>query len=431
VETLQIMPKISKILLLAVSVVLVLTVFLGVNSSGVSAATSGQDGAYRQIEVYTEVMHHIQQDYVTDPNITEVTNGALRGLLESLDADSSYLTPDDYKVYKADMGGSVVQRSKVAQAGINVSKRYGYATVVSVVPASAADKAGLVDGDILEAIEGHDTRNLSLAMIQRMLEGAPGSTLTLGVVGHGGKVEPEKISMTRAQTVVPPVVDYLPPVVDQLYENTSILYLKPEILDHDHVQQVEAKLKGMQKAGNKKVLLDLRDSAAGDMAEATRLANFLLKDGTIATLEGQKFPKQVFAVDREKTINATAPIVVLVNRGTAGPAELVAAALGDNKRAEVVGEKTFGEGTEQKTFELPDGAALILTVAKYESPSGKKIQDDGITPEVLLASGADDQAAADDAAPVETATPAPVKKQAPQVDLQLTKALDILKGKAA
>jgi carboxyl-terminal processing protease len=430
----RIMPKISKILLLAVSVVLVLVVFLGVNSSGVSAATAGQDGAYRQIEVYTEVMHHIQQDYVTDPNITEVTNGALRGLLESLDPDSSYLTPEDYKLYKSEMGNGQVSRSKVAQAGINVSKRFGYATVVSVVPASPADKAGLVDGDILEAIEGHDTRNISLAMIQRMLEGAPGSTLTLGVVGHGGKVEPDKITVTRTLTVVPPVVDYLPPVVDQLYENASILYLKPEILDHDHVQAVEAKLKGMQKGGNKKILLDLRDAAAGDMSEATRMANFFLKDGTIAALEGQKFPKQVFAADREKAINTTAPVVVLVNRGTAGPAELVAAALGDNKRAEVVGEKTFGEGTEQKTFELPDGAALILTVAKYESPSGKKIQDDGVTPEVVLAAGnAEDQAGLDDETPVSptATTPAPVKKVAPQVDEQLTKALDILKAKAA
>ena len=99
------------------------------------------------------------------------------------------------------------------------------------------------------------------------------------------------------------------------------------------------------------MLLDLRDAAAGDMAEATRLANFFLKDGTIATLEGQKFAKQTFTADPSKSIQTTAPVVVLVNRGTAGPAELVAAALGDNKRAEVVGEKTFGEGAEQKTFE--------------------------------------------------------------------------------
>jgi carboxyl-terminal processing protease len=295
--------------------------------------------------------------------------------------------------------------------------------VVSVVPNSPADKAGLTDGDILEAIEGQDTRDISLAMIQLMLEGTPGSTLTVSVV-RPRKAEPDKVSMTRTLAVVPPVSE-------TMYENSSILYLKPGILDRDHVQQVEAKLKGMQKAGNKKVLLDLRDVAAGDMTEATRLANFLLKDGTIASLEGQKVAKQVFTADPSKTINATAPVVVLVNRGTAGPAELVAAALLDDKRANVVGEKTFGEGAQQKTFELPDGAALILSVAKYESPSGKKLQDDGVTPDVVVASAADEAAAADDESGDETA-PAPVKKPAgTQVDEQLTKALDLLKAKAA
>jgi carboxyl-terminal processing protease len=424
------MPKVAKILLLAVSVALVITVFLGVNSSGVKAASNDDDGAYRQMRVYTEVLNHIQQDYVTTPNITEVTNGALRGLLESLDADSSYLTPSDYKIYKAD---SPAGHAKIAQAGINVSKRYGYATVVSVVPGGPADKAGLVDGDILEAIEGQDTRNISLAMIQKMLEGAPGSTLTVGVVGHDGKPEPQKISMTRSVAMVPAVVDYLPPVVDQLYENTSILYLKPEILDHEHVQQVESKLKAMQKIGDKKVLLDLRDVAAGDMDEATRMANFFMKDGTITTLEGQKFVKQVFTASKEGAINTTAPMVVLVNRGTAGPAEVVAAALGDDKRAEVVGEKTFGEGAQQKTFELPDGSALILSVAKYESPSGKKLQDDGVTPEVILASAVDDDATVDqDSVQAQASASAkPVKKTPPPVDQQLTKALDILKAKAA
>ena len=411
------MPKIPKILLLAVSVALVLTVFLGVNSNGVSAAATGQDGAYNQMKVYAEVLRHIQTDYVTDPNIPAVTNGALRGLLESLDADSSYLSPEDYKIYKADRGGN-------AQAGINVSKRYGYATVVSVVPGGPADKAGLVDGDILEAIEGQDTRDISLAMIRLMLEGAPGSTLTVGVV-RSSRSEPDKISMTRS-------LQAPPPVAESLYENASILYLKPEVLDHDHVSELETKLKGMQKAGNKKVLLDLRDVAAGDMAEAVRLANFLLKSGTIATLEGQKFPKQVFTADPAKTIQATAPVVVLVNRGTAGPAELVAAALEDNKRADVVGERTFGEGTQQKTFDLPDGAALILSVAKYESPDGKKLQDDGVTPDVLVASGLDDQVAVDEEAPPQAAAPAPVaKKPGAQVDEPLTKALDLLKGKTA
>ncbi len=417
VEMLRLMPKISKILLLAVSVVLVLAVFLGVNSRAVSAAEPGQEGAYRQIDVYSEVLQKIQEDYVTDPNIPAVTNGAMRGLLESLDADSSYLTPEDYKTYKADKGGQ-------AQVGINISKRYGYATVVSVVPGSAADKAGLVDGDILEAIEGKDTQDISLAMIRMMLEGAPGSTLTVGVV-RSSRAEPDKITMTRSLQAVPPVGE-------ALYEDSSILYLKPEIIDQDHVSEVEAKLKGMQKAGNKKVLLDLRDVAAGDMTEAVRLANFLLKSGTIATLEGQKFPKQVFTAEPAKAIQATAPVVVLVNRGTAGPAELVAAALEDNKRAELVGERTFGEGTQQKTFELADGAALILSVAKYESPSGKILQDDGVTPDVLVASGMDEDAGVDEEALPQTAAPMPtVKKPGIQIDEQLTKALEILKAKPA
>jgi carboxyl-terminal processing protease len=415
------MPKITKILLLVVSVVLVLTVFLGVNSSGVSAASEPQDGAYRQINVYSEVLRHIQTDYVEEPNINAVTNGALRGLLESLDADSSYLTPEDYKVYKASKSGK-------AQVGINVSKRYGYATVVSVVPGSPADKANLNDGDIIEAIGGQDTRDISLAMIQLLLEGQPGSELTVSVV-RPRKATPEKISMTRVASV-------LPPVTETMYENSSILYLKPGVLDHEHVQQVEAKLKAMPKVGNKKVLLDLRDVAAGDMTEATRLANFFLKSGTIAMLEGQKVEKQTFTADASKSINATSPVVVLVNRGTAGPGELVAAAPLDNKRADLVGEKTFGEGAQQKTFELPDGAALILSVAKYESPLGKKIQDEGVTPGVLVASNTDDGTGADDDAGDDQASTVQHDQAAPQkpavsVDEQLTKALDLLKSKAA
>lgn len=412
------MSKISKILLLAASGVLVLVVFLGVNASGVRAATDGQDGAYRQINVYSDVLQKIQDDYVTQPNIPDVTNGALRGLLESLDADSSYLTASDYKAYKADQGGK-------AQAGINVSKRFGYATVISVVPGSPADKAGLIDSDILEAIDGKDTRNISLPMIQRMLEGAPGSTLTVGVV-RPNKAEPDKISMTRVMVVEPPVKE------DQ-YENASILYLKPLILDRTHVDEVQSRLKQMPKDGNKKVLLDLRDVAAGDMNEAMRLANFFLNGQMIGSLEGQKFPKQVFWSEASKAIAPTAPLVVLVNRGTAGPAELVAGAILDDKRGDVVGEKTFGEGGQQKTFELADGGALILTIAKYQSPSGKKLQDEAITPNVLVASPLDQQADIDDESLPQSSAPetAAAKKPAAQVDDQLTKAIDLLKSKPA
>jgi carboxyl-terminal processing protease len=407
------MPKSLKISLLAVSVVLVLCLFLGVNTRGVSAAgDQSQEGAYHQINVYGEVLQHVQNDYVEDPNIPAVTNGALRGLLESLDADSSYLTPADYKTYKEEKAGK-------AQVGINVSKRYGYATVVSVVPGSPADRANLNDGDIIEAIGNQDTRDLSLAVIHLLLEGAPGSELDLAVI-RPRQAKPQKVVLNRA-------VITEPGVSETLYDNSSILYLKPYILDKEHVNAIESKLHGMNKTGTKKVLLDLRDVSAGEDVEATRLANFFLQSGTIATLEGQKFPKQTFTADSSKTIDGSGPMAVLVNRGTAGPAEIVAAAIADNKRGDLVGERTFGEGIQQKTFELPDGGAIILSVAKYASPKGKKFEDDAVTPATQVASNVD---LGDDDSDTDNATKAPAVKHT-QPDDQLSKALEMLKAKAA
>jgi carboxyl-terminal processing protease len=411
------MPKSLKITLLATSVVLVLCVFLGTRVHGVRAAgDAAQQGAYRQINVYSEVLQHIQSDYVEVPNIPDVTNGALRGLLESLDADSSYLTPADYAVYKTAKPGK-------AQVGLNVSKRFGYATVVSVVPGSPADKANLTDGDILEGIGNSagkivDTRNLSLAMIRMMLDGAPGSELQVAVI-RPRKQDPDKITLNR-------VVVSEPPVAEVQYENATIEYLKPMVLDKEHVNQVEQRLKASEKQ-NKKVLLDLRDVAAGDATEAVRLANFFLKAGTIATLEGQTYPKQTFTADANKALDPTAPLVVLVNRGTSGPAEIVAGAILDNKRGELVGEKTFGEGSVQKTFDLPDGGAIILSIAKYASPSGKEFEKDAVTPGTLVASSTlpNDDDEDEDATPA----PAPTKKAAPATDDQLDKALSLLKAK--
>ena len=162
------------------------------------------------------------------------------------------------------------------------------------------------------------------------------------------------------------------------------------------------------------MLLDLRDSSGDDAQQGVRLANFFLKQGTLATLQGQKFPTQTFTADPAKWLT-DAPVAVLVNRGTYGPAELAAAAIVDAKRGDVVGERTFGEGSVQKTIELPDGAALLLTVAKYQSPDGKKIQDDAVTPSVAVGEPIVDED--------EDATPA-------KGDEALTKALDLLKAKS-
>jgi carboxyl-terminal processing protease len=383
----------------AVSILLVALVFLGGMGPSRVRADSQHDGAYPEMEVYSEVLKKVQTDYVVDPNMTKVTVGALHGLLESLDPNSSYLTPEEYKAYKQHTNEGV------AQVGLNISKRYGYATVVSVEPGSPADKQNIEDGDILEAIEGHSTREMSLVMIRLLLEGKPGTSVTFSLV-RPRKAEPDKITLTRAASPAPPLG-----LTE--YESNSILYLKPVILNKERVNEIATRLKEMKKNGNKKILLDLRDVAEGDEEQGVRLANLFLEAGTIATLSGQKYPYEAFNADTSKFITG-APLVVLVNHGTSGPGEIVAAAVLDNKRADVVGDRTFGEGSVQKTMELPDGAALILSVAKYSSPLGKKIQDEAVTPNIVVATGQD----TDD-------------QKTPKPDDQLTKALDVLKQKSA
>lgn len=397
---------------------LLLTVWGGLRSN---VRADQKDGAYSEMEVYSEVLNKIQNDYVVDPNMNNVTVGALHGLLESLDADSSYLTPTEYKLYKQH------QNEGTAQVGLNVSKRYGYATVVSVVKGSPADKEQIEDGDLIESIGDQSTRELSLAMIRLLLEGPAGTNVTISVV-RPRKPEPDKITMTRSLVAVPPLSD-------QLYENSSILYMRPNELNKDRVNEIESRLKGIGKGDTKetkKVLLDLRDVAVGDEAQGIRLANFFMPSGTIATLSGQKYPSQTFTAEKSKFLTAV-PLVVLVNHGTSGPGELVAAAILGNKRGDVVGDRTFGEGSVQKTLELPDGSALILSVAKYAAPDGKKIQDDAVQPNVVVASNDDDDGG-------QPAANTPVNKLNPpkvpavpktQPDDQLNKALDVLKAKAA
>ncbi len=360
-------------------------------------AGSEDDGAYRQMHVYAEVLKRIQSDYVTDPSIGSVTTGALHGLLESLDADSSYLTPAEYKIYKDRPA------SGVAQVGVTVSKRFGYATIVSVAPGSPADKEHLSDGDVIESIGDQSTRELSLAVIRLLLEGKPGTSVSISVV-RPRKPDPDKLTLTRT------VVDS-PGLSEQQYSNSTILYLKPGVLSTARVDEIASKLKSAGK--NHKVLLDLRDCSAGDPAEGIRLANFFVNQGTLATLEGQKFSTQTFAADSAKFISS-APLAVLVNRGTYGAAELAADAIEGAKRGDIIGERTFGEGSVQKTIELADGGALLLTVAKYEGPDGKKIQDDAVTPTVQVGQAADDDLG---------------DSTTPKEDEPLNKALELLKNK--
>ncbi len=387
-------------LVFAVSIVLLASLGLGyvLGELGWIGVRAGDehDAAYSQMRVYAEVLHKIQNDYVTTPNIPDVTDGALHGLLDSLDSDSSYLTPSEYNIYKNRL------TADSAQVGLTVSKRFGYATIVNVAPGSPADQAHLRDGDAIDLIEGQSTHAIPLPLLRLLLAGKPGSTVTLSVV-RPFKPNPDQIVLSRAILATPPLGE-------QFYENATILYLKPGVLTAARVGDLAARIKA---AGpGHKILLDLRDTTGTDLQQGLRLANFFLKQGTLATLSGQTFPAQSFAADPAQCIT-DAPVAMLVNRGTYGAPELAAAAIEGLKRGDVVGERTFGEGAVGKTIDLPDGAALMLTVAKYKDPAGKKIEDEAVTPTVVVAG------------PEDTGE----SKSIQSGDEQLSRALALLKSK--
>jgi len=286
-----------------------------------------------------------------------------------------------------------------------------------VLPGSPAEKAGIEPTDIFESIEGQSTREMSLPEIRNQLAGAPGSSVNVAVV-RARRAEPQKLVITRE-------VIGIPPVSDKMMED-GIGYVKAEALTKGKAQEVAGKINALGKLGAKKILLDLRNCAEGDEGEGIAVANLFLNHGTITYLQGQKYPREAFNADPAKAIT-TLPVAVLVNKATAGAAEIVAAAILENARGDVVGDKTFGDGSVQKTIELQDGGALILSVAKYYSPSGKAIQDDAITPNVLVAD------ADDGVVPEEEEQPnAPEQEAKPKntVDDQLNKAVEVLKSRS-
>ncbi len=386
--------------------------FVVVGSMG-GVHASSNDGSYRQLQVYSEVLSRVRSEYVEEPNLPKVTDGALHGLVESLDSNSSYMTADAYKAFKAH------KVEGKADIGAVISKRFGYADVVAVLPGSPAEKVGIDSTDIFESIEGKSTRDMSLPEIRSLLTGTPGSTVTVQVV-RARKAEPQKLVITRDVVSAPPVYEKM--------MDDGIGYVKVEALTKGKPQEIASKIKSLEKSGAKKILLDLRSCAEGDENEGVATANLFLNHGTITYLQGQKYPREAFNADPSKAIT-NLPLAVLVNKGTAGAAEIVAAAILENARGDVVGDKTFGDGSVQKTIDLPDGGALILSIAKYYSPSGKAIQDVAITPNVLVADADDGIGPEDD----DSANPPSDQDAKPKnmIDDQLNKAVEVLKSRAS
>ena len=410
----KIMSTKFKVTVIASSLAILLFTIVG---GFVHVRASSNEGAYRQLSVYSEVLSRIRLEYVEEPNIPVVTEGALHGLLESLDANSSYLSADEYKRYKT------MKNDGKADIGSTVSKRFGYAAVVAVIPGGPADKAGVENSDIIESIEGKTTHDMSLAEIHGLLAGEVGSTITVAVV-RPRRAEPQKIVITRDVVNIPPASDKM------LADNAG--YIQVDSFPEGESQEIATRIRDLQKQGAKKIVLDLRNAAGGAESEGIATANLFLDHGTITYLQGQKYPRQAFNADPAKDITKL-PVAVLVNRGTAGPAEIVASAILENARGDVVGDKTFGDGSVQKLIEMPDSSALILSIAKYYSPGGKAIQDVSVTPNVLVADTVEDDAGLPDeeeqATPGEK--PADKKDEKPKnlIDDQLNKALEVLKNR--
>jgi carboxyl-terminal processing protease len=216
----------------------------------------------------------------------------------------------------------------------------------------------------------------------------------------------------------------LPAVQEQMVGDVGVV--KAVVLTKGKAAEVAEKIKSLQKKGAKKLVLDLRYDSEGDEEEGVAVANLFLGKGTIGTLQGQKFEKVTYSADPQKKITDL-PVAVLVNRGTAGAAELVASAILDNSRGDVLGDKTFGEGSIQKLIEVPDGSALILSIAKYYTSNGKVIQDTGITPNIPVAAGDDLAAITDDD---DNSAPEEPQKPPQKEDEQLRRAIEVLKTKA-
>ena len=408
------MNRVARVSILGLSVII-----FGWVGLGHMLGHAANDKAYKSLLVYSEVLQKVQQDYVDEPNMHLVAAGSLHGLLESLDSESSYLTPREYSEYK--------QKSAtpgIGETGLNLSKRFGYIIVTSVVPESPAEKAGLHSGDIFESVAGFTTREMSVGQAKNLLSGQPGTSVKIGVIRRG-KTQPDSVDLTREKLG--------PAKLIAQKVDTDTLALRFSSLDAGRAEEVRNRLTEAQKQGISKVILDLRDCGRGQASEAIAVARLFVPSGNLTTLKGQTVSEQVFPAEPAKVI-WKGPVSVLMDGTTTGAAEVLATSLAANKRGDLVGDRTFGLASEQKLIPMEDGAALILTVANYYNADGKTILEEGVTPTEVVHASAN---LGDDSEDGDSATDSSAQKEPPAApkplsseDSILHRALDLLKGSA-
>lgn len=381
-----------------------------------------------QLKIVESVLDHIQNDYVDIPDMEKVRVGALRGLTSGLDPYSSYLTPEqaaEYTAGKADKTGIGAEFASVS----------GYLYVLSVAKGGPADKAGIKNGDVIEYIGSKASRDVQLYDAVHLTEGEPGSTVALRVLRSGEK--PQTIKVTRG--------DAKPQAPESKLETGKTGVVKVFSLDKGQAERVREAVNSVIKQGAQKIVLDLRAVAGGNLEEGVKVANLFIGSGALATEIGKdnKITKTYSADPSQLIFEGKAALVTNIN--TAGAAEAIVAAFADHKRGAIVGERTFGAGSDQKFFPLSAGGGLLLTVAKWASPTGVPFFGEdrnsiGIKPSIEVKRGDTqdpdevdtllDKTAPQDpnqqVAPTPTPTPKPVVRE----DIQLKKAIEVLNSAA-
>lgn len=423
----------GKLSIMVVSVAIALYAVVGGMLSPWTRAQQPINDAGAQLRIFESVLQHIQNDYVDEPNLEKVRYGALRGLVGGLDPYSSYLTPQQVLDY------NTAKNSNKVGIGAEFSQVSLYLYVVSVVKGSNADKAGLKAGDVVEYIENKATRDISLYDARQMILGEPGSAVNLRILRAGAK--PQTLKVTRGTYKTPPVETRIEP--------GKVAVIKVYTLDEGEANDIRTQVENLKRQGVQKIILDLRGVATGTLNEGISVANLFIKEGELAKVLGRdnKVIKS-FTADPSKAI-FDGKLIALIDLGTAGAAEVVASAILDHKRGDVVGERSFGAGTEQQLFTLRGGDGLLLTTSKWASASGTPFLGEerasmGVkpsvevkrpdTPEPLEVEELIDQQDQENQNPQPNAspTPAPKPEQPKQAeDVQLKKALELMQDKAA
>ena len=323
---------------------------------------------YPHLRVFDDVFNLTTGNYVEDVDVDRLMHGAMHGLAESLDADSAYLTPEQAKLAQAGTDPGP------ADVGLDLTRQY-YLRVVATRDGSPAARAGLRPGDFVRAIDTKATRELSVWEGMRLLRGAPGTKVSLTLI-RGNAAEPHVLELTREMLAPQPPVSKL--------VGGRIGYIRVPEFTAGTSAALRAAAAQLQKDGAKALVLDVRGTARGPMTAGLDAARLFVASGTLILQDARGASRQtISAAGGDGSL--TLPIALLTDFGTAGAAELFAAALTGSKRAETVGERTNGRAAQQKLFVLPDGGALWMSYSWFLTPAGNPIHERGLQPDVAVA----------------------------------------------